>query len=138
MYEANEQKFGLLHQLDTTEFELAADFPVYSVADDMNITRIRADFQKPVNFEVPSSVYQAKPLARSELFMTEFDSGTLLRLLENAVSGDMCHVPSNKMYNDFLAIRFAHNGSIHSLFAFRLSSKELEVVMSKREYIEVM
>ncbi|KAE9421192.1 hypothetical protein Angca_004105, partial [Angiostrongylus cantonensis] len=114
-FQANEQKFGLLHQLDTTEFELAADFPVYSVADDMNITRIRADFQKPVNFEVPSSVYQAKPLARSELFMTEFDSGTLLRLLENAVSGDMCHVPSNKMYNDFLAIRFAHNGSIHSL-----------------------
>ncbi|VDP43701.1 unnamed protein product [Heligmosomoides polygyrus] len=109
----NEQKLGIFHEMNLTDVRLSVDFPVYSAGADLNLTGIRDDFQKALEFEFPPSVYQGKPLERDKLFMMEFDSGTLHQIVENAASSDLCSLPSNKMLSDFLTVRFARNGSIH-------------------------
>ncbi|VDO53837.1 unnamed protein product [Haemonchus placei] len=65
--------------------------------------------------EFPKAVYQGKPIDREKLFMMGFDGGTVMDIVKNSATGDLCTVPENKMLSDLLVITFAHNGSVHDL-----------------------
>ncbi|VDM78131.1 unnamed protein product [Strongylus vulgaris] len=106
----NEQKLALVHELNVTEFEQFITFPVFSVTDDINITEAEQIFQQPLDFVFPQAIYQGKPGWRDYLFMMSFDAKTVTAVLQNTASGDMCNLPNNKMYRDFLIVQFAHSG----------------------------
>lgn len=46
----NEQKLGIFHEMNLTDVRLSVDFPVYSAGADLNLTGIRDDFQKALEF----------------------------------------------------------------------------------------
>lgn len=53
-------------------------------------------------------------MASEHLFMTEFDARTITEIVQNAVLGDLCNLPSNKMYRNFVPVQYAHGGRVHS------------------------
>ncbi|WKY05517.1 hypothetical protein Q1695_006043 [Nippostrongylus brasiliensis] len=111
----NVQKLGVYHEMNLTDVAKLVSFPVYSAADDILLNRVRQDFQRPLDFEFPTTVYQGKPVERVSLFMMEFDAGTIHQTLSNSADGDLCSVPSNKMLDQLLKVRFAHNDTIREL-----------------------
>ncbi|KAK6747236.1 hypothetical protein RB195_000446 [Necator americanus] len=108
----NEQKLALVHELNDTNFKLAVNFPVYSAGDDIDMTETMERFQQPLDFEFPQAIYQGKPTMHDLLFMTEFDAKVITETLRNAFLGDLCSLPSNKMYRDFLLVQYADGESV--------------------------
>ncbi|VDL79510.1 unnamed protein product [Nippostrongylus brasiliensis] len=108
----NVQKLGVFHEMNLTDVAKFVSFPVYSAADDILLNKVRQDFQRPLDFEFPTTVYQGKPVDRVSLFMMGFDAGTIHQTLSNSADGDLCSVPSNKMLDQLLKVRFAHNDTI--------------------------
>ncbi|KAL6738997.1 hypothetical protein Aduo_012490 [Ancylostoma duodenale] len=134
---ANEQKLALVHELNVTDFHKSINFPVYSAGDGIIMTEAMQRFQQPLDFDFPEEIYQGKPIAIDRLFMTEFDASTVIEIVENAVFGDLCNLPSNKMYRNFVPVLFAHGGVVRNMTIPFIGDRTMVFAKHCIEFMEV-
>ncbi|KIH54741.1 hypothetical protein ANCDUO_15112 [Ancylostoma duodenale] len=130
---ANEQKLALVHELNVTDFHKSINFPVYSAGDGINMTEARPYLRS----DFPGEIYQGKPIAIEHLFMTEFDASTVTEIVENAVFGDLCNLPSNKMYRNFVPVLFAHGGVVRNMTVPFIGDRTMVFAKHCIEFMEV-
>ncbi|RCN25424.1 hypothetical protein ANCCAN_28863 [Ancylostoma caninum] len=134
---ANEQKLALVHELNVTDFHKSINFPVYSAGDGINMTEAIQRFQQPLDFDFPGEIYQGKPIASNSLFMTEFDANTVTEIVENAVFGNLCNLPNNKMCRNFVLVRFAHGGVVRNMTIPFIGDRTMVFAKHCIEFLEV-
>ncbi|CAD6191188.1 unnamed protein product [Caenorhabditis auriculariae] len=109
----NTQLLGIYHEINATDFDLAANFPVFSMENE-NVTRLRGIFQADLNFEFPK-VYEARPIADIYIFLTSLNRTTTLEIIDSAIDGDVCSLPSTKMYSNYISVQLAQGDVLWQL-----------------------